>query len=100
MSRVIHGSIFAILCCYIALFLATVFECTPIRKSWIARTPGHCFPQKVLPYTSGTLNVASDILVLVLPIPCIWGLNMKIGRKLRVLSVFGLGILYEHSIQC
>lgn len=89
----IYAGIFAVLGLYTGLFFSTVFECTPIRKSWNVLTPSHCLKPKGLPYASGAINVVSDIYVLLLPIPCIWGLNMNLGRKLRVLSVFGLGIL-------
>ena len=96
MKRLIEGGILVIFLTYIALFFSTVFECTPIRKSWNPLLPGHCLKPRGLPYASGAINVASDIYVLILPIPCIWDLNMNITRKLRILSLFSLGILYPY----
>ena len=78
---------------YIALFFATVFECSPVRRSWYPELPGHCLPVRGLPWASGAINVFSDIFVVVVPIPCIWQLNMKLQRKLRILAVFSLGTL-------
>ena len=78
---------------YIALFFANVFECSPVRKSWYPELPGHCLRAGGLPWASGAINVVSDIFVVVVPIPCIWQLNMKLQRKLRILALFSLGTL-------
>ena len=95
MRILIDGGIIFVLAAYTALFFATIFQCDPIRKSWYARTPGHCFKSKRLPYTSGGINVLSDLYVLILPIPCVWQLNMRTSRKLKLISIFGLGLLYD-----
>ncbi|KAM0795823.1 hypothetical protein BDR22DRAFT_919339 [Usnea florida] len=76
---------------YIALFFANIFECSPVRKSWYPELPGHCLHPGGLPWASGAINVVSDIFVVVVPIPCIWQLNMKLQRKLRILALFSLG---------
>jgi len=55
--------------------------------------PGRCFPPKILPYLSGVLNSATDIYVLIIPIRPLWDLQMDLNRKLRVMAVFGVGIL-------
>lgn len=91
----IHAGISFVLAAYTALFFTTLFECILIKKGWDLRTPGHCLRPKVLPYCSGAINVITDLYVLILPIPCIWGLQVKLGRKLRALALFGLGILYD-----
>lgn len=78
---------------YAGMFFSTLFQCAPIRRAWHPELPGHCLPEKGLPYASGAINVVSDFYVLIIPIPCIWSLNMKLHRKLRVLSIFSLGTL-------
>jgi hypothetical protein len=94
----IKGGIFFVLAACAAMLFSTVFRCIPIQKSWNALSPGHCFPVKRLAYASGIINVVSDIYVLVLPIPCIWGLNLSTSRKLRTIAIFSLGILYDSSM--
>lgn len=80
------------------MLLSTIFRCIPVQKAWNSLTPGHCLPPEGLPYASGAINVATDIYVLVLPIPCIWNLNLKMRRKLRTVAIFGLGILYDSPV--
>lgn len=90
----VNGGVVVISCAYIAIFFATVFDCIPVSKRWYPSKPGWCARPKFLPYTSGAINVSIDIYVLIVPIPCIWGLNMSFSRKLRILAVFSLGILW------
>lgn len=73
----------------------TYFDYVPVEKYWEFQVPRHCLEVECLPYTSGAISMLGDIHVLVQPIPFIWGLNIKMSRKLRVLSVFGLGMLYN-----
>ena len=37
------------------------------------------------------LNVATDILILVLPIREVWNLQMPLSRKLQITGLFALG---------
>ena len=91
---IIGGAMCLLLCAYIGIFFANLFQCVPIQKTWNPKVKhGHCVKAKVLPYTSGAINVASDICVLLLPTPAIWALNMKLPQKLRLIAVFNLGIL-------
>lgn len=98
MKWAISAGIYVIVAAYAGVFFSTVFECIPVQKLWHPELHGHCMRPKVLPYASGAINVISDIYVLVIPIPCIWELNLKLYRKLRVLLIFGLGVLYDDSI--
>jgi hypothetical protein len=41
---------------------------------------------------SGSVNVATDFLILILPLPICIRLQMPLNKKLRILSVFGIGL--------
>lgn len=92
---IIAGGIIFVACLNTALFFAVVFECTPIARSWDATIPGHCMDGTpgVLPWFSGATSSATDIFVLILPLPLLWGLNMSLAMKMRLLAVFSLGLL-------
>ncbi|KAL8643868.1 MAG: hypothetical protein Q9226_008069 [Calogaya cf. arnoldii] len=81
-----------LVCAYVGMFLASLFECWPIEKNWEpTMSRGHCLkPKAGTPYVSGVINVVSDIVVLVLPIPVIWSLKMNLRRKLRVIAIFSV----------
>lgn len=42
---------------------------------------------------TGILNFVLDILVLVLPMPVLWGLNMRLKKKLGLAFMFGIGFM-------
>ena len=49
---------------------------------------------QTLPWATGIFSIVTDFYVLLLPLPLILGLNMSRGRKIRVVAVFSLGLLY------
>lgn len=40
------------------------------------------------------LNLLQDVVVVVLPMPILWGLQMARSRKVALSSIFGIGIMY------
>lgn len=96
MRWVLQASMTLLVCAYVGMFFASLFECWPLEKNWEpTRSRGHCLkPKGGTPYVSGAINVVSDIVVLVLPIPAIWSLKMDLRRKLRVIAIFSVATLY------
>lgn len=78
---------------YLATTLALTFQCTPREKIWHPYIPGRCINIDVQIVTSGSWNIVSDISILVLPLHCIWLLQIPIKRKLGVSAVFATGLL-------
>ena len=70
--------------------ITQLFGCTPFRKSWEKeRIPyGHCI---VLPHAGlayGSMNLISDFLIFVLPMPMVWRLRLSGKGKLGVMLCF------------
>lgn len=82
-----------VICLNGGVFLANLFSCQPIQRTWNPLVPGHCFNPVILPYLSGGSSCITDIYVLLMPIPVIWNLNLDMKRRLRIMAIFGLGIL-------
>ncbi|KAI8628367.1 hypothetical protein F5Y19DRAFT_486046 [Xylariaceae sp. FL1651] len=72
--------------------LGDVFFCIPVAKAWNAALPGHCTSPAALAWFTGVWSVVVDIFILAVPIPLVWNLNIGSGRRIRLASVFGLGI--------
>lgn len=79
---------------YLASTLVKIFECTPRSKIWHRDTPGTCININSLITTASIFNVVSDFLILLLPIACVWRLQMKLTKKLGTSAVFAAGALY------
>jgi hypothetical protein len=82
-----------VFCLHLSGFLATIFACTPVRKSWDSTIPGHCVSLVKLASVSGGLTASSDFFILLLPLPVIWRLQMETKQKLALSAVFITGIL-------
>ena len=98
MRRVIDGGMVLVLATYIALLLTSILGCLPVERHWNKAVSGHCLPAGSTAYGSGALNVVTDIFVVFLPLPAIWRLNMKLSKRLKIMTVFGLGIMYSYSM--
>ena len=79
----------------IAFFFAILFSCTPIGKS-LENYPHpvvKCIDQDTLFYVGAGSDIAIDFIILFIPWPFIWKLQMSTKNKIAVTSIFFLGIL-------
>ena len=71
--------------------LCSVFECHPIRKVWDPIVEGSCIKLDLIYLICGGLNILTDLMILVGPMPSLWRLQMKIRQKLQLISIFCIG---------
>jgi hypothetical protein len=90
---VLHGVIALVVGLNGAIFFATLFNCNPRERSWDPTVPGECINPEILPWLSGAFSSLTDIFVLVFPLPILFGLNMSLEKKAKIVAVFGLGLL-------
>lgn len=70
------------------------FNCTPVRKTIDPFLPGECFDRMGWFLASAFINSITDLAILILPFPMLWGLQMTLRRKIQVTFVFLLGYWY------
>ena len=78
---------------YLSCTISTVFLCHPLSHAWQPWNKGHCGNVRALIVISSLINVASDILIIVIPVVCISNLQMRTSRKVGVGAVFVVGVL-------
>ncbi|KAM5360512.1 hypothetical protein ACJZ2D_013688 [Fusarium nematophilum] len=67
--------------------------CTPIQKNWDPTAEGRCGDQ-IAGYTAVSIvNVIVDIAMCILPLPMIWGLQVKKPYKMALFGIFSIGIV-------
>ena len=88
------------LCIWINLIfysVVTVFSiwlCTPRAKIWNPLLEGgHCFNASKIFLATGIFNVISDFVILILPMPAVWKLQLPRKRKFLMTAIFGMGLL-------
>ncbi|KAI1141436.1 hypothetical protein F5Y05DRAFT_261382 [Hypoxylon sp. FL0543] len=81
---------------FLGIVFGTFFMCDPVAKNWdVAITYGTCGSTSSLFIGSAVPSVAIDLIILILPLPKIWGLQISKGRKLgiSVIFFFGYGVV-------
>lgn len=79
---------------YLALTLVKIFECTPRSKIWRKDTPGHCVNVKLQMIATSTINMISNLSILLLPVFYIRRLQSSLFQNMISTAVaFAVGIL-------
>ena len=77
---------------WIAFVFAATFQCTPVAYQWDKKIPGgRCFDISAFYKSSSVPNIATDLVVLILPIPTVLALKASMIRKLGLMFVFLTG---------
>ena len=72
-------------------FFSTIFFCKPLDSFWNSREREWCFDIVQIWIINGCLNIATDLLIIILPLPGLKGLMLPLNRKLGLMFVFALG---------
>ncbi|OQE20737.1 hypothetical protein PENFLA_c016G10152 [Penicillium flavigenum] len=81
------------LCCYYSVALIIKIRiCYPIPRYWLGdQVEGSCLDQNAALVADSVISVVSDLIILILPLPLTWSLQMSLNRKLRVIGLLGAG---------
>lgn len=76
-----------------ATIIVTFLICHPLESNWNTSIPSHC-GDKIMSYrTTGSLNIVTDFVILMLPLPYLAKLQMGTTRKIGIMATFALGLL-------
>ena len=79
--------------------ITLIFGCTPITKYWKHEQPGHCIVLNQADYAYGSMNVVSDVLLFLLPLPMVYQLRLTRKEKVGLVLVFMGGVAYAHPFK-
>ena len=74
----------------IQIFL-TILNCLPVNATWNMAVRGTCINRNLAAIILGSINVLIDVVLLVLPMPLVWKLNIPLKFKLQLIGIFLLG---------
>ncbi|KAJ0421575.1 hypothetical protein BJY00DRAFT_106748 [Aspergillus carlsbadensis] len=96
-QRIGYGIILFILAFTISGELTLALQCKPVRAFWDKTiVTGKCFSNDTMfaiTMYQGVLMFICDVVIIVLPMPAIWGLQMALKKKLLVLFMFSFGFV-------
>ena len=70
--------------------------CHPFEYFWNKHIEGSCGNEKLLVFASCVINLIVDLIIISLPMPLLWGLQMERSKKLGLCVIFGLGTMYDN----
>ncbi|KAJ5640441.1 hypothetical protein N7528_000066 [Penicillium herquei] len=77
---------------YTVALIVKIRMCNPIPEYWLNNIEGAtCLDQTAALIADSVISLVSDIIILVLPLPLTWSLQMSRNRKLRVIGILSAG---------
>ncbi|MCJ1379156.1 hypothetical protein MMC17_002256 [Xylographa soralifera] len=76
---------------YVGMFLETFLLCMPFVYNWDKTIEGTCGNQTLALLMIGSTNLIIDAIIVVLPLPLLWRLQLPIWKKIGLLAMFSLG---------
>ncbi|KAH9217974.1 hypothetical protein DL95DRAFT_238891, partial [Leptodontidium sp. 2 PMI_412] len=78
---------------YIPIQFARVFICNPIAAYWDRASYPHstCLDMRAFYLADTVMSTTTDLAVLIIPIPLVWGAKLSKGKKMRVVGILAAG---------
>ncbi|OQD95217.1 hypothetical protein PENSOL_c021G01676 [Penicillium solitum] len=90
--RIACSVLLAIITSYmVGAFFASVFQCTPVARAWNKAIPGSCIDITTNWYANAGFSIATDIIILTLPMYPLYKSKIILKRKIALMIVFALG---------
>ena len=81
----------------IVMALVIIIQCTPVQYFWNREIPGgKCIDADAYYFSTGLSSTIIMVLVLALPLPLIWKLQISLSRRFGLAVIFLMGALYVH----
>jgi hypothetical protein len=77
----------------LATFASSVWQCTPVPRAWDKSIPGTCINITTNWYANAGFSIATDIIILGLPMYPIYTSQLPRSQKAALMVVFALGFL-------
>ena len=75
-----------------------IFICVPVAKMWYPELPGKCINQVATWIANAASTIFTDLIILLMPLPPVWGLKLGKREKIGLTAAFGLGSLYVYPV--
>ncbi|RDW93166.1 uncharacterized protein DSM5745_00488 [Aspergillus mulundensis] len=66
-------------------------NCIPVARFWDPTVPGSCISSKGLWFSNASMHIATDLAILVIPIPALAKLELPRKQKVALISIFAVG---------
>ncbi|CAI6336151.1 unnamed protein product [Periconia digitata] len=77
----------------IATVLGCIFVCYPVQRFWKTHITGNCIDTFASWLSNAILNIITDLMIIILPMPVVRNLQLRPRQKLLLMGVFAFGAL-------
>lgn len=77
----------------ITTIVGSIAQCVPISRNWNMAIPGRCIDKLAFARYTAISNVITGFLMLLLPLPMVWRLNVAVQQKVALTATFLHGIM-------
>ena len=75
------------------MVVTMIFQCRPLNRVWDPTVKAKCIDTSKVWIVMASMNVLTDFLILCLPLPQLWRLQMRRETRLQVMGIFSIGSL-------
>lgn len=72
----------------------SIFLCVPVQYFWNGTSEGRCMDKQAFWYSNAALNIVTDLVVFIIPLPLIKSLRIHKREKIGLIAVFTVAILF------
>ena len=90
---VTNGTILLIVGYYVPAFFVSIFQCTPVSKSWHSKEPGTCINLDEFRFYTAAANIVTSVLVITTPLPALSKMRHTRPEVTQLMGLILLGMV-------
>lgn len=87
----IYAVMFVVVAYTLGIIFSLIFPCHPISSNWDVTLPGTCINKVGTYLATAVINIATDVALLLLPVPVLARLQIPRLEKAALIAMFGVG---------
>lgn len=90
--------------CYVVMAVVATYSswaivsgyvnCVPVARFWNRQIPGTCLSFEAIWFFNASMNIATDLTLLIMPMPLLSHLQLPRLQKIALMAVFAVGGMY------
>lgn len=92
---IVLTTVVAVYC--VASVTVTIFSCIPVPRTYDKSLEGTCIDNGKFWFANSGFSIATDLIILCVPLPMVYVLQLARPQKIALFAVFTLGVLYVNQ---
>ncbi|KAH7061188.1 hypothetical protein B0J12DRAFT_284917 [Macrophomina phaseolina] len=90
----VHFTTFVVVGYYGAATIISIFQCDPVQKSYLSKTPGTCIDLTQFRFSGHAVNIITSLMVICIPLPALFKMKDKRPEIKQLLFLILLGFVH------